>query len=209
MLKRLLFLLFLLVTLYPPSRAEGQETSPRQGEITSLVDGQAIRGTVPIEGSTPLEGFLWWELNYTYTEDPTGTWFFIAEGQDPLENDLFINWDTTQITDGDYNLQLTIYLEGDQRTESTILNLRVRNYTPVETDTPQPTTTPPAYTETPIINQIPIETSIPSSPTPLPTNSLEISSEAVSSTLLRGAAGVFALFLLMGLYTTVKRSIQK
>lgn len=209
MSKRLLFLLLLFILLHPPSRAMGQELSTRQGEITSPVDGQAVRGTVPIEGSTPLEGLLWWELNYSYTKDPTGTWFFITEGKEPLEVGLFTNWNTNQITDGDYNLRLTIFLEGDQRTDSTIQNLRVRNYTAVETDTPHPTTTPLPYTETPSTSLSLTGTASVPSPTPLPTNILELPPEVVSNTLLRGAAGVLALFLLMGLYTTVKRSTRK
>lgn len=209
MLKRLSFLYLLFIWLIPTPSALCQDLPTSKGEIISVLDGQAIRGMVPIEGSTKMEGFIAWELSYSYSNDTTGTWFLLAEGTEPIENKLLTNWDTTKITDGDYKLRLTILLEQDEPVHTFVENIRIRNYTPMETVTPQPTITRPLYTDTPSTGQNQLETSIPPSLTPLPTNSLELHSEAITSSILRGGASVMVIFIMIGLYSTVKKSLQK
>lgn len=215
MAKRVFLLITVLLLLIPSSSAIGQVISTRKGEIRSQVDGQAIFGIVPVEGNTLVEGFFSWELNYGFVEDTTGTWFLIAESVEPINDGLLAEWDTTQITDGDYNLRLTLFLEEGRRSHTTVRGLRVRNYSPIETDTPEPTLTSTPYTVTPLPSntpsptQIPTATAIPPTITPLPTNSLELPSTALSNSMMRGAAGVLALFIVIGLYTSIKRTLRK
>ena len=85
-------------------------------EITAPAFGSPIQGTVEIIGSTIIEGFISWEITFGYASDTTGTWFLIAEGNESISSGELTQWDTTTITDGDYNLRLTVFLEGDQVT---------------------------------------------------------------------------------------------
>jgi hypothetical protein len=207
--------LFLLYALFPASLVYAQDLITRKAVITSLADGEAIRGIVPIVGNTLVERFISWELNFSYTEDTTGTWFLVAESDDPVDDNLLAEWDTTTITDGNYSLRLTINLEDDRRTHFTVQNLRVRNYTPIETITPFPTATLTPFTETPQASKTPTrtialtETPFPNTPTPLPTNPIEISTGEISQSLVRGVAGVLAAFLVIFLYSTLRRAVRK
>ena len=191
-----------------------QAQSTPKGEIISHADGDALRGTVPIRGMTDVEGFVSWELTFGYANDTTGSWFLIAEGNEPISNGLLAEWETASITDGTYNLRLTIYLEGGRRSHTIVNDLRIRNYTPIETLTPTPTITYTPYTETPLPSQtpsltpVPTETPIPNTPTPLPTNPAEVSTTEFNNSLVRGAAGALALFVIAGLYASIKRRFQ-
>lgn len=212
---RRLYLLFasLLILILPLFLAYAQDQDQQKAGITSLVAGDAVRGLVSIVGNTAVEGFVSWELTFGYTGDITGSWFYIAEGDEPITNDTLTDWDTTMITDGTYNIRLTIYLEGDRRTHSIVSDIRVRNYTPIETQTSMLTTTP--YTETPqpiisaTIMASPTFTIIPDTPTPLPTNPIEISGQRFSTSLMRGALGTLAAFLIAGLYTTIRNTFRR
>ena len=208
------FFLFSLSLLLPIFRVDAQESSPVV-VITSQTAGDAVRGIVPISGNTAVEGFQSWELTFGYAGDKTGTWFFIAESDQPITDDILTQWDTTTLTDGTYNLRLTVFLEGGRRTHFIIPDIRVRNYTPIETVTSTPTLTSTPFTVTPqpsltpTITLPPTETPIPDTPTPLPTNPIEISPRHVSNSLMRGAAGALAAFLAIGLYTTLKKVFRK
>ena len=109
------FLFLSIILLLPVANAGAQETAP-QVEITSHNAGDAIRGIVPIEGNTEVEGFLSWELTFGYAGDTTGTWFFITESDQPVSGGILTQWDTTTLTDGTYNLRLTVFLDGGRRT---------------------------------------------------------------------------------------------
>ena len=97
-----------------------------------------FKESVTIEGSTLIEGFISWEITFGYASDSTGTWFLIAEGDEQVSSGELTQWDTTTITDADYNLRLTVYMEGGRREHFVLNNLRVRNYSPIETITPTP-----------------------------------------------------------------------
>jgi hypothetical protein len=212
--------LFLLVSLLflagiPALVVHAQDLIERNGEIISQIDGEAIRGIVPIWGNSLIDGFVSWEINYSYADDTTGTWFLIVESNEPVEDDLLGDWDTTRITDGIYHLRLTIFLEEGRRNHFIVRNLRVRNYTSIETNTPVPTLTETPITVTAQPSQsataslLPTETPIPETPTPLPTNPLEISDSEVSYSVVRGMAGTLAVFLIIGLYATLRKSLGK
>jgi len=212
--------LFLLVSLLflvglPALFVHAQGESDRKGEIISQLDGEAIRGIVPIRGSSLGDGFVSWEINYAYADNNTGTWFLIVESDKPVEDSLLGEWDTIRITDGIYHLRLTIFLEEGLRTHYTVHNLRVRNYTPIETNTlvPTLTETPSTLTAQPSLTATaslqPTETPIPPTPTPLLTNPMEISESEVTYSIVRGMAGTLAVFLIIGLYLTVRNSQGK
>jgi hypothetical protein len=128
-----LLVLILMVTAFSPVFAQVGPviTSPRQGE--------ALQGILSIQGSSDVAGFALQDVSFAYASDRTGTWFQIASSDKPVKQDVIATWDTTTITDGDYVLRLRVYLQDGSSLDFTVPNLRVRNYTPIETSTPAST----------------------------------------------------------------------
>jgi hypothetical protein len=214
-MRRFYFVIFPLVVMLvqaPWVAAQNQDSAGV--EITKPLPGTPLQGTVSIEGSTGIEGFISWEVSFGYATDTTGTWFLIDEGDEQVAGGELTQWDTTTITDGDYNLRLTVYIQGSRRVHYLVNGLRVRNYSPIETITPTPTLTSTPYTETPRPSLTPTETaqptetSIPDTPTPLPTNPITITQRDINNSLVRGSAGALAAFGLVGLYLSIKRVIR-
>lgn len=212
----LFFVILTLVFICTPGLRVAAQSAENPGvQISAPSPGAPLKGSVSITGNTAVAGFLSWEVNFGYAQDTTGTWFLIAEGAQPVNQGELAQWDTTTITDGNYNLRLTVYLEGGRREHFVVNDLRVRNYSPIETTTPTPTLTSTPFTETPrpsltpSLTLIPSETAIPDTPTPLPANPVIITQGDLNNSLTRGAAGAAAAFVLVGLYWSVKRVFRK
>lgn len=204
----LLSTLFLLLMLVVNAASAQQGTpTPEPTEpgpsIVSPVSGQAVQGTVPIDGSSSAPGFVSSELAFAYAGDTTDTWFLIDEADEPERDGVLAQWDTGAITDGDYDLRLRVFLEDGSHLDAIVRGLRVRNYSPIETDTPTPVT--------PTLTQIPGETPVPTvtltqvlpSPTPLPPNPAEVSGPDILQSLGKGALVILGVFALLGLYKLV------
>lgn len=208
-----LVILCVFICFLPAPGVSAQEQDPFNSEITYPAAGEAIRGSIAIMGNTVIDGFISWELTFGYESDTTGSWYLIAESDDPVEDDILTDWDTTTITDGIYHIRLTVYLEGDRRTHFILPGIRVRNYTPIETETLIPVLTTTPHTLTPQPSRTPTitfeSTPVPDTPTPLPTNPIEVSVHEISESLIRGALGTLTGFLILGLYITVRKTIQK
>ena len=215
-MRRILFLILLLVFIsVPGSLVLAQSGDSRGAEISAPVPGSPLKGVVSIVGTTAMAGFQSWEITFSYVSDTTGSWFLIDEGQEIITQSEISQWDTATITDGDYNLRLTIFLEGGRREHYVVEQLRVRNYSPVETITPIPSITPTPYTETPLPSETPTvtqphtDTPIPDTPTPLPTNPATITQNDITNSISQGVAGAAAVFVLIGLYISVKRMLRR
>jgi len=218
---RVLYLfLSLLLSLRTPSVAA---SPPRQAPqldqvvISAPLPGQALQGDIIITGNTAIDGFLASEISFGYSGDTTDTWFSIHYSTVPVENDLLTHWDTTTITDGDYTLRLVIDTVDGSQITLLVPGLRVRNYTPIETDTPTPL--PPSATSgpgtplppsaTPSMTPIPSATQPPPTPTPLPTNPAIISEKDVSFTIIEGAGVGIGLLSLFGILVGVRQWLHK
>ena len=138
-------ILLTALILIPDFDAVGQESDPTdeppQVAIYSPGMGQVLQGTISITGHTSVAGFMYTELSFGYFNDQTDTWFLIYESDEPISDGELTQWDTSTITDGEYNLRLVVVLEDGSQLTSDVSNLRVRNYTPIETNTPEPTVT--------------------------------------------------------------------
>ena len=218
---RRLSLLILLIALFSvqpvlarigpvPAR---QETASLSIFLSAPLGGQALQGLVEIRGNTAVENFQSANLTFAYHGDTTGTWFLIHESDAPVANDILAQWDTTRITDGNYDLRLSVRLTDGNQIIVTVQGLRVRNYSAVETDTPTPPTatatslpTEPgdviAASPTPSATPTSTDTITPVPPTvtPLPTNPAELSREAILNTLSKGGIATLAIFALLGTY---------
>lgn len=176
--------------------------------IHSPKPGQALQGVVLITGNTAIPGFIGAEIAFAYTNDPTHTWFHLLSMDQPVSEGVLAQWDTNVITDGNYDLRLTVFLENNQQVIYSIPGLRIRNYTPIETSTPTPAT--PTATPLPGPRATSLATIVTTptmviSPTPLPTNPLELTSRDMRLSLGKGALTVVGLFALIGIYQTLKK----
>jgi hypothetical protein len=162
--------------------------------------GEVLQGLVTVNGTSEVEGFLSADIAFSYANDPTGTWFLISASSQPVQRGLLATWDTTTITDGTYNLRLRVTLADGSYKDSLISDLRVRNYTPVETATPAPYVpqATPAPTVTPTATPFP-------TPTRLPSNAAALTGVDVSASLAWGGLGVLALVAFSGLYLWLRR----
>ena len=147
---------------------------------------------------------------------PTQTWFLIQEGTAPILDGVLAVWDTTTITDGEYTLRLLVTLNDGAQVETKINAVRVRNYSPIETDTPTPI--PPLVTLVPAIStatpthSFTLEATLtphPITPTPLPTNPAVITSLQMAQTLGKGAVISIGLLALIGAYLGLRSILHK
>jgi hypothetical protein len=213
-MRHLSLILTLLVIVVPhPLMAEWwseprlQMNDTSNPSIESPVTGQAVQGSTAIRGSTGIERFQSYEVNFTYEGNPALTWFLIQEGTAPIQDGVLAEWDTTTITDGDYILRLLVTLNDGTQVEAIVNDIRVRNYSPIETETPTPI--PPLVTlvpgisgglATPSYTPARTLTPLPMPPTPLPTNPAVITSSQKAQTLGTGAAISIGMLALLGAY---------
>jgi hypothetical protein len=162
--------------------------------------GDVLQGAVTIIGTSDVSGFVLAEVSFTYTDDPTGTWFLIAINSQPVFNDILTTWDATVITDGDYILRLSVLLTDGSSRETLVSSLRVRNYTPVETPTPIPL----AQEATPLSTFTPTATPFPT-PTTLPLNPATLAPKDVSVSILYGGLAAIFTLIIVGIYLWWRR----
>lgn len=171
--------------------------------IQSPREGQALQGVEIIEGKMRGEGYLQGTIHFSYSDTPAHdrTWFFIAdiegENQDSSQTAFLVEWDTTQISDGDYDLRVVAEYSGGAAIFEVVPNLRVRNHTPVETSLPgSPTVAvgvePPLD---PTATPGPEETS-----TPLPPNPAEVRTDQLQGVLKFSAITVAGIFIIGIIY---------
>lgn len=232
----MLRLFFLLFYIWPVSPAifraaaaqEGPTAEPPQVAVQSPQPGQALQGSVPVTALLPGEGFQAAELSFSYDGDTRDTWFLIAEIAEPAGSGELTLWDTTILTDAVYSMRLVVRMTSGEHATVIVPGLRVRNYTPIETNTPAPSTAAvpeaaspgtdgtqaPTGGNTATLRASPDRFMSPSilvtasSSEPLPTNPAQVSNQAVLASLGKGALAAVAVFILLGLYRGVQQVIR-
>ncbi len=198
---RCLILFLLLPFLHRP------QSQPGAPLITAPQSGQVVQGQVAIRGTSAMAGFAASELTFTYADGTLPTWFLLAVNQQPVQNDVLALWNTTAITDGNYTLRLRVYLTDGGYQDTFVDNVRVRNYTPVETSTPLPS---PTATVTPVPATPPQPTAtatpLPPTPSPLPPNPAALRRETIQASAVYGAALTLLLFALFGAGMYLRRA---
>lgn len=185
-----------------PSTTPIPKTEAPQITIQLPSPGEAIQGVVTIIGTISAENFQHGELTFSYSQNPTSTWFLIQTIEQPKNNAMIAEWDTTTITDGTYDLRLSVFYENTDEVVVEVFGLRVRNYTPIETNTPTPVT--PTATPVPGASPTPTETPIPPTPTSLPGNPAQITTQDVVIGFGKGVLFTVGFFSLIGLYVMVR-----
>lgn len=177
-----------------------------QPEIVSPAPGAALQGTVTVMGTSDINDFSSYEVSFAYDEGEEPSWFELNSSRKMIRNGELATWDTTTIADGTYMLRLRVHLENGNLKDVIVQDLRVRNYSPVETSTPQPVVTNESTTA-------PIETNAAPQPTPITTkmssNPASITPELVTRFLLGGALLAVAGFTFIGIYFAVRYSQKR
>jgi hypothetical protein len=199
-MKRRFFLLLVLLLL------AAQDAPPVS--ITSPVPDEILRGQVTITGQVNVSGFISAQLDFAYASNSTDTWFNIQAFSQPLTDATLTVWDTTLITDGDYNLRLRVNFE-DGTFQEMIVPIKIGNDL-LPTPTPEPTATPDQQTviiPTPfLLAASPTPTDLPRpTPTALPANPVSLEQNQIYMSLGRGALVILGLFALAGLIIRVRR----
>lgn len=198
-MKRSALIFFALLFFFLPAPVQAQFALI---SVASPVAGQVLQGMVTVTGSSAMADFASAEVAFAYPNDPTGTWFLIVRSDQPVTDGILASWDTTLLTDGNYTLRLRVTLADGSTRDVTVPDLRVRNYTPVETATPAPVT---GADTTPIPTAIPTATLFPT-PTPLPPNPAEVTPEDMGRSLFYGGLVVSLLFFLVWAYLRMRRN---
>jgi hypothetical protein len=185
-------LLFLFIPILGVFQLAPEIISPRSGDV--------IQGTQRIIGTSEITGFLSSEVSFAYLDDPTNTWFLISRSDQSVQNGTLGEWNSTDVTDGEYSLRLRITLDDLSEIDVTVAGLRVRNYTPIET----PTSNPSIPTEEKPALVILAPTSAPTY-TPLAPNPAQMRSESILSSMGYGAIVVVVLLLVLGMYLRFRR----
>ena len=209
-----LFALSLALFFSAGLQAEFQQDEPARTpgpvQFSSPLAGQALQGSVPVILDSAGETFQGAELTFTYQVGSADTWFLIYESAEPVSGGELVQWDTTTLTDGEYALRLVLTSPDGSQTTLVVPNLRVRNYTAVETGTPVPTnTSAPGDTPVPSSSPTPSSTPIPATGTPLPPNPAQITNQAIASSLAKGALGAIAALSLLGAYTVLRNALRR
>jgi len=180
-----------------------QATIEKSIFIQSPREGQAFQGIEIIEGKIRGEGFQKGIIHFSYSNSSSQerTWFFIAdiqgENQDSSQAPFRVEWDTSQITDGDYDLRVVAEYSGGAAIFELIPNLRIRNHTPVETPTPAPLADDGSDDlPSPSTPTAPMR----STPTSLPSNPAEVQSDDLQRVLVISGIVVAGSFFLGMIY---------
>jgi len=194
---KVLLLVLLLGQVAARTVAAQVDTQP---SIVAPQAGQVLQGIWAISGTSNVPGFRSAEVAFAYSDDTTGTWFLITSSDQPVDNGLLANWDTTIISDGNYVLRLRVTLDDGTTLEAVVPDLRVRNYTTVETPTPQPAAPQATIISTPTPTATPLPT-----PTSLPPNPAILTPGDVSTSLVYGGLAALAFLLALGTYLWLRR----
>jgi hypothetical protein len=212
-----IFFIFIVLLLIPGGFVLAQEEQP-QMTILSPTDEEVIFGIYPIVVQFNQADPTRYEIEFSYAENSRGTWFPIAFGDEFTDNQIQYEWDTNQVTDGNYNLRVIVYYDDGASTTQTINTVRIRNYSQVETPTPTLTPTPVietpedtlAPTITPSVTPSPTLTHTPwRTPTPLPRNPIEVTDTEFRNNLGLGAAITLGGLSLIGIYTWLRRRMNQ
>ncbi|MBE0671463.1 MAG: hypothetical protein IH588_12820 [Anaerolineales bacterium] len=184
--------------------------------VTSPKTGEELRGQVQIVGNMAVPNFSWAELAFAYATPEGGasnsadTWFVIQTFPQPAVDSALAVWDTTTLTDGEYNLRLRIFLIDGTFQDVIVSDLKIRNDAPLPAEVVLTETPLPQFsfaTSLPLLTKLPVTAAVtyPSS-TPLPVNPASVTTSSIYFTFGRGALIVLVLFVFFSLILRLRKN---
>ena len=108
-----------------------------QGDASLRIDSPpengSVSGSVEIRGTAAVSGMTRFRVDFSYEQNPTNTWFTIANGTAPIQHGVLAEWDTSQISEGTYSLRLTAFLQDGSVRDVIADGIRVRTTAPAAT----------------------------------------------------------------------------
>jgi hypothetical protein len=216
---RLIVPVSLIMLAVPLAQAQSQGVAM----IATPLDGATVAGIVPILGTATHPQFLRYELAFSYSPNPTDTWFTLQDpAKTPVVNEVLGRWDTTGITDGVYTLRLRVYWTERLFMEAFARDVHVQNATPLSgapaaaTPLAPQSPLPPTASATPAIVLPPTSTprptavvaganttSRPSSPAPS-----WLDKQIIGQAFLTGLMVTVSFFVLVSLYLGIKAALR-
>lgn len=214
-----ILLVVLGILLIPGRLVSSQEDDPGI-TILSPSDEEVIFGIYPLAAEVNQAGVTGYSISFTYAHDDRRTWFPLTTGSELVDGRIEYEWDTNQVTDGNYDLRIQVFFEGEPLLSQSVRTIRVRNYTQIETLTPTQTPSPTVGTVEPQATiqptATPTETATPTltftpwrTPTPLPPNPVEITDTEFRNNFGLGAAITLGSLTLIGIYNWLRRRIKE
>jgi hypothetical protein len=102
--------------------AQGDETL----RIDTPPENGTVSGTVEIRGTAAAPGMTRYRVDFAYEQNPTNTWFPIAEGTAPVQHGILGEWETAQVSEGTYSLRLAAFLQDGSVRYAVATGIRVR-----------------------------------------------------------------------------------
>lgn len=173
--------------------------------IQSPNNGDVLQGKIDIIGTATGIGFQYAEISFRFQKNDSGSWFLISQVGEPKIEGFLTSWDTSMIVDGDYQLKILAFYEDGHNVESIIDDLRIRNYSAIETITP-PIETALNQISTKIFAFPAQETlSTRQYATPLPKNELIIEETDIVVYAIRGAVIGILVLIVLSLWLLIRR----
>jgi hypothetical protein len=178
--------------------------------ITSPQPAETLRGQVEIAGNMDVPNFASAELAFSFPNS-TGysAWFVIQTFSQPAKTPIIAVWDTSLVTDGEYDLHLRVYLQDGSMQDAIVTGLKIQNDAPTATATLAVTATPEFFTTAPpptmTLRPAPTLQTFPS-PTPLLANPAAVIPSSIYMNFGRGALIAFVLFLFFSLILRLRKS---
>lgn len=155
--------------------------------------GQSVQGVVEISGSVVSDFYSSTDVYYAYENNQNETWFLITHLNQKVENGVIARWDTTTISDGEYQIKVRMIKLDNSAEELIVKPVYVRNYSPL------PTTTPVSTSITITSQKSTSTASMETYATPFPPNPAAASAENIRGSMLLGIIVVALTFAgLMG-----------
>ena len=185
-----IILLILLGITFPSSRVSGQADFA----ITTPEDGAAVMGKVEVRGYIKATNFSSFDLEFSHAGADDLSWFPITTSTGNPSDGLLGIWDTSSIADGDYHLRLTVFYKDLRSAEIKVENIRVRNYTPIETSIPEENLLPSGSGEVSVKPTFPVPAN---QQIVKAVNDIEINQSDLIKTVLISIAGGIILVVLL------------
>jgi hypothetical protein len=160
---------FPIPPVYAPQR-ECTKNDPRPELVLSVNEGDIIsQNILTVNGTANATAdFRSWKLDFGFTDKPL-TWTTLAQGNQPVNNDLLFNWNVSNLSGNVISLRL--HVTGANGYAEKIVHFRVElplpSPWPIVTPLPTNTLVPPLPTDTPTIVPTDTPTAFPTdTPTP-------------------------------------------
>jgi hypothetical protein len=135
-MKRVILVVFLvLLSIIPVGTALA-----RDGDIAILSPraGEGVQGRVVITGYIKASNYARYDIDFADEANAAPGWYPIDSGEKIADDGTLAIWDTSTISDSNYSLRLTVYLNDGTTSQTVVTGIRVRNYSPMEPITPAP-----------------------------------------------------------------------